>query len=75
MNMNEEIDPNVAFLSHVGIAAHMSTGEDGKPVVVIETTEYQKRPNLVDRWYTRLYEKDGFSYFHERPRGTGTTVI
>lgn len=73
--MAEEEDPNVGFLRHVGIEAHMSIGDDGKPLVVIETTQYEKRHNLIDRWYTRVFEQEGFSYFRERLRGTGTTVI
>jgi hypothetical protein len=62
------------LLSHMGIPADVQVDNNNQTVVVIETQAFQQRRAWIETWFTLIDQRDQYSYFRERLRGTGQTV-
>ena len=73
--MNDGADYIREFLSHMGVKADVKLDDiSNQKLIVIETDQFNKRRAWIETWFTLVEQNGVYSYFHERPRGTGQTV-
>ncbi len=62
------------FLDHMGVKADIQYDASNEKVIIIEREEFSRRRAWIETWFTLVQEDDKYSYFRERPRGTGQTI-
>ncbi len=73
--MNHKRDVIREFLAHMGIDAEVRVDKFDGELIVIETVEYQRQRSKIESWFTLIDQDQRYSYFRQRPRGTGTTML
>jgi hypothetical protein len=72
--MNADTDYIREFLAHMGVTADITRDSANRKLIVIQTEEFNRRRAWIETWFTLVEQRDDYSYFHERPRGTGQTI-
>ena len=72
--MSTESDYIREFLAHMGIEADVQRDSSDQNLIVIETEQFNHRRAWIEAWFTLVEQTDKYSYFRERPRGTGQTM-
>ncbi len=72
--MDPETDYIREFLAHMGVKADIRLDSSNQKVIIIETESYLLRRNWIETWFTLVDQNERYSFFHERPRGTGQTL-
>jgi len=63
------------FLAHMGITADVRPDKSSSTglVIIIETEHFNQHRGWIEAWFTLVDQSSSYSYFYERPRGTGDT--
>ncbi len=72
--MNDGADYIREFLAHMGVGADVRIDDTNQKLIVIETGQFMQRRAWIETWFTLVEQNDDYSYFRERPRGTGQTI-
>jgi hypothetical protein len=72
--MNDGADYIREFLAHMGVKADVRLDSTNRKLIVIETEQFVQRRAWIETWFTLVDQVGSYSYFHERPRGTGQTI-
>ncbi len=63
------------LLAHMGVSAEVQIDANNEKLIIIETAEYYRRRGWIESWFTLIEQDEQNSFFRERPRGTGTTMV
>ncbi len=74
MVMTTESDYIRELLWHMGVEADVRLGDDNEKLIVIETDQFNQRRAWIETWFTLIEQNEKYSFFRERPRGTGQTM-
>jgi hypothetical protein len=72
--VNDHARDLLDFLANMGIQAEVRLDSSDNPLVVMATTEFHRRRNLVETWFRLVDEGADYSCFYERPRGTEDSI-